>query len=240
MQANLVIDQGNSSAKVALFEEGEMVWSRKYETFSVAEAKVLLAEWNVRQAILSTVRSEDADLSAFLRQSLSKWVVLDDKTPVPIGNLYKTPSTLGRDRLAVCVGANYLCPNRNLLVMDVGTAVTFDVVNAQNQYVGGNISLGIDMRRRALHTFTAKLPLVEVPDDVPLIGTTTDEAIAAGVINGLAGEMEAYIGELSAVYPDLAVFLTGGSSKCFEKRIKSKIFAYPNLVQIGLNRILDY
>lgn len=237
---NLVIDQGNSSAKVEIFEGEKVVFYQKYERFSVEEAESLLREYDCRQAILSTVVDEDELLTRYLSDKLEKWVCLTNETTIPIEILYETPKTLGRDRIAVCVGANYLMPNTNLLVIDVGTAITFDIVNSQNQYVGGNISLGIDMRRKALHTFTAKLPLIEVDDDAKMIGTTTETAIESGIIHGIAGEINSFIAAVSEVYPNLNVFLTGGSAKCFEKRIKSKIFAERNLVHIGLNRILNY
>ncbi len=237
---NLVIDQGNTSAKVEVFEGEKVVFFRKYEHFSEREASTVLAEYDCKQAILSTVVDEDERLSLFLSGKMKKWVCLTNETPIPIKILYETPKTLGRDRIAVCVGANYLMPNANLLVIDVGTAITFDIVNSRNQYVGGNISLGIDMRRRALHTFTAKLPLIEVDDEAKLIGTTTETAISSGIIYGIAGEINSFIAAVAEVYPNLSVFLTGGSAKCFEKRIKSKIFAERNLVHIGLNRILNY
>ena len=237
---NLVIDQGNSSAKVEIFEGEKVVFYQKYERFSVEEAQSLLREYDCRQAILSTVVDEDEQLTRYLSDKLENWVCLTNETTIPIEILYETPKTLGRDRIAVCVGANYLMPDTNLLVIDVGTAITFDIVNSQNQYVGGNISLGIDMRRKALHTFTAKLPLIEVDDDAKMIGTTTETAIESGIIHGIAGEINSFIAAVSEVYPNLNVFLTGGSAKCFEKRIKSKIFAERNLVHIGLNRILNY
>ncbi len=237
---NLVIDQGNSSTKVEVFEGEKVVFFRKYEHFSEREADNILCEYACQKAILSTVMDVDVHLSRYLSEKMEKWVCLSNETPIPIEILYETANTLGRDRIAVCVGANYLMPDANLLVIDVGTAITFDIVNSQNQYVGGNISLGIDMRRKALHTFTAKLPLVNVDDDAKMIGTTTETAISSGIIYGIAGEINSFITAVSAVYPNLSVFLTGGSAKCFEKRIKSKIFAESNLVHIGLNRILNY
>ena len=238
--ANLLIDQGNSSAKVAVMEDDELVFLQKYAPLTVREVQLLLEKYSVRQAILSSVVELDAALDQYMQANCDKWLVLSNDTPIPLENLYKTPRTLGRDRIAVCVGANSLYPNRNALIIDVGTAITYDVVNAKNQYVGGNISLGIEMRRKALHAFTAKLPLVTVPDVVPTLGTTTDEAIASGIINGIAYEIDGYIDQMKAVYPELLVFLTGGSTKCFEKIIKNRIFALPNLVLTGLNRILEY
>ncbi len=235
-----MIDQGNSSTKVEIFEGEKVVFFQKYEHFSEKEAENILGEFECQQAILSTVMNVDERLSRYLSEKMVKWVCLSNETPMPIEILYETPKTLGRDRIAACVGANYLMPNANLLVIDVGTAITFDIVNSRNQYVGGNISLGIDMRRKALHTFTAKLPLVKVDDDAKMIGTTTETAISSGIIFGIAGEISSFITAVAEVYPNLSVFLTGGSAKCFEKRIKSKIFAESNLVHIGLNRILNY
>lgn len=240
LMMNLIIDQGNSSAKIALFQGDEMLYFHKYEKFSKKEAEEVQKLYPYTQAIISSVTEKDEALTDFLQKNTKKFIVLSHQTPIPLKNLYKTPETLGRDRIAVCVGANHLKPNTNILVIDAGTAITYDIVNAQNEYVGGNISLGIAMRSQALHTFTAKLPLVDVKDDAPLIGSSTEDAIASGVINGVIGEMQSFIDQISAVYPQLAIFLTGGSSKCFEKRIKNQIFAYSNLVHIGLNRILNF
>lgn len=237
---NLVIDQGNSSSKIAIFKGDKIVFENTYKSFSVDEAQELQKQFEIKKGIRSSVVGDDDRLSEYMCSELQRWIDLTNETEIPIENLYKTPKTLGRDRIAACVGANYLQPNQNLLVIDAGTAITYDVVNAQNQYVGGNISMGVDMRRKALHDYTAKLPLVEIPEDVPLIGTTTEEAIASGIITGISGEIQSYIDEISVIYPKVLVFLTGGSAKCFERRIKNRIFAYPNLVQIGLNRILNY
>ena len=183
---NLVVDQGNSSAKIALFDAGEMIYFQKYEKFTLDDARSLHDKYNYTKAIRSSVIGEDEALSSYLKENTDKWIELTNETPIPLQNLYKTPETLGRDRIAVCVGANFLERDRNLLVIDAGTAITYDVVNAQNQYVGGNISLGIEMRRKALHDYTAKLPLVDVKDDAQLIGTTTETAIMSGVVNGIA------------------------------------------------------
>jgi type III pantothenate kinase len=136
------------------------------------------------------------------------------------------------------VGANYLYPDRNLLVIDAGTAITYDVVNSANNYVGGNISLGMDMRFKALHAFTSKLPLVASEHEAPLTGGDTREAIWSGVVNGLTYEIDGFIESFSAIYPKLLVFLTGGNAKYFEKRIKYCNFVVPNLLSLGLNRIL--
>ena len=125
-------------------------------------------------------------------------------------------------------------------MIDAGTAITYDIVNAENNYVGGNISLGVDMRFKALNTFTRKLPLVETAEEVPLTGSDTREAILSGVVNGLSYEIDGFIDSFRSVYPSLLVFLTGGNAKYFEKRIKYCNFVVPNLLSLGLNRILTF
>ncbi|MCD8193274.1 MAG: type III pantothenate kinase, partial [Tannerellaceae bacterium] len=153
---------------------------------------------------------------------------------------YQTPHTLGKDRLAAAVGANYLQPGKDLLIIDAGTAITYEVVEAAGIYTGGNISPGMTTRFRALNHFTEKLPLVAEKEDIPPIGYNTETAIQAGVVNGIIYEMDGYINDLRVKYPGLLVFLTGGHSFYFERRLKNSIFADINLVMTGLNRILEY
>lgn len=237
---SLVIDQGNTSTKVALFEDGVMLQFQRLPSFTVDAVAQIASEHSVDASILSTVVALPPSFLAALRDSLPGFLLLEAGTPLPIENLYATPETLGRDRLAVCVGANYLKPDANLLVIDAGTAVTYDIVNARNQYVGGNISPGLEMRARALHDYTSKLPKVELPVEVPLCGTTTENALQSGVLMGLVYEIDGCIDSFSMVYPDLSVFLTGGSAFYFERRLKNAIFANDNLLMVGLNRILTF
>jgi len=237
---NLVIDRGNSTAKVGVFSDETLLYSTVFEKFGRGEVVSLLKEFGISKAILSSVIDIECELVDYLDGVFEKFILLDENTPLPIENLYKTPETLGKDRIAACVGANYLKPDTNLLVIDAGTAVTYDVVNAKNQYVGGNISPGLEMRNRALHTFTQKLPLIEMKDTVPMLGATTDEALLAGIVNGLIYEMEGYISSVSSVYPNLSIFLTGGDTFYFERKLKSPIFANQNILLTGLNRILNF
>ncbi len=237
---NLIIDQGNTSCKVSLYENDNEVFTRHFAELHTDDLLAIKEETHWSQAILSTVIGENKELNQWMEKNSERFVFLDEHTPLPIGNLYKTPETLGKDRLAVCVGANYLQPNHNLLVIDAGTAITYDIVNAGNNYVGGNISLGIDMRFKALNTFTKKLPLVDTEEEVILTGSDTKEAIRSGVVNGLTYEINGFIDSFRAVYPNLLVFLTGGNAKYFEKRIKNCNFVVPNLLSLGLNRILTF
>jgi len=237
---NLIIDQGNSFTKIGVFLDKELLFTDFFDRFEIGYLESLFKIYPISAAILSSVANPEEAVIEYLREKTNKFILLDEQTPLPIENLYKTPKTLGKDRIAACVGANFFKPNANLLVIDAGTAITYDVVNARNQYIGGNISPGLEMRRRALHTFTQKLPLIEMKDAVPMLGATTEEAILAGIVNGLVYEMKGCISALSSVYPGLSVFLTGGDTFYFEKKLKSSIFASRNLLLIGLNRILNF
>ena len=239
-EVNLIIEQGNTSSKVAVYEEGMIKTCFVYKTLDTETMAALFEKYTFTKGILSTVIETDEKLVAFLHEKLTHFVVFDDDLALPISVAYQTPKTLGKDRLAAVVGANYLCPDRNLLVIDAGTAITYELVEASGVYLGGNISPGMTTRFRALNQFTQKLPLVVEEEDIPKLGVSTKTAIQAGVVNGIVFEMDGYIDEFRAKYRDLLVFLTGGHSFYFERRLKNSIFADINLVLTGLNRILEY
>lgn len=237
---NLILDQGNSLVKVGVFDKNQLIYSVRWDTFTEEQLVKIVEQFPIDTSLCSSVARDETEILEVLKKYISAVKVWSTMDELPLKNLYKTPETLGKDRLAACIGANYLEPNQNLLVIDAGTAITYDVVTSNNQYVGGAISLGLDMRRRALNHFTQRLPLVDITESVPLVGTTTSEAILSGVVTGLVGEIEGMISNFSRFYPKLLVFLTGGSAKYFEKRIKNCNFAISDLVLIGLNRILMY
>lgn len=239
-QVNLIIEQGNTSAKVAVYNGKKMEASFVYMQFDVKVLSSLFEKYNFKYGIMSTVIDTDEALVTFLESKLERFVFLDETVSLPVTIQYKTPETLGKDRLAAVVGANYLQPGCDLLVIDAGTAITYELIDASGNYLGGNISPGMTTRFRALHFYTKKLPEVAEQEDIPLIGTDTKSAIQAGVINGIVYEMDGYIEALRLKYPNLLVFLTGGHSFYFERRLKNSIFADINLVLTGLNRILEY
>lgn len=194
----------------------------------------------LNRAILSSVRPADEELLEVLNQQFDQFLELDHTTQLPIENLYATPETLGKDRLAAAVGANELFPNTNLLVIDAGTAITYDLVSEKNQFIGGNISPGMEMRFKALNHFTGKLPLISPMDHFNAIGKTTEEAIRAGVQNGIIYEIEQNIAFFNRNYQNLQIIMTGGDSNFFDKKLNYAIFVHFNLTLIGLNRILEY
>lgn len=237
---NLIIEQGNSSTKVAVAKNDSIVETFVYKPLHISDVDTLLEKYPFTHGILSTVIEKDEELIAYLRKKLPYFIFLDEFVPLPVKIPESMLPTLGKDRLAAIAAAIYLQPGRNLLVIDAGTAITYEFITAAGVYLGGNISPGMTTRFRALNQFTSKLPLAKECEEVPFIGTTTDTALQAGVINGIIYEMEGYINEWKSQYSDLFVFLTGGHSFYFERRLKNSIFADINLVLTGLNRILQY
>jgi type III pantothenate kinase len=237
---NLIIEQGNTKLKVAVSDCGKIISFTCLDRDEISAVKDIIKQYHPTQGIISSVVDTDESLGVYLKEHMKYLLWLEGHTPVPIRLEYETKETLGRDRIAVAVGANCLQPGRNLLVIDAGTAITYEVIESSGVYKGGNISPGMTTRFRALHQFTERLPLLKEKEEVPLIGTSTESAILAGVVNGIVYEMDGHIDLLKAKYDDIFVFLTGGHSFYFERRLKNHIFADANLVLIGLNRILEY
>ena len=235
-EVNLIIEQGNTSTKVAIYAEGNLKASFVYKTFDKSKLKPLFDVYSLDKGIYSTVADVDEDLIAYLKECLSCFIYFDNDVRLPI----KTPHTLGKDRIAAVVGAYYLQPNRNILIIDAGSCITYELLEASGSYLGGNISPGMTTRFKALNDYTKKLPLVNEREEVPCWGTCTEDAIRAGVVNGIVFEMDGYIDKAKELYSDVLVFLTGGHSFYFESRLKNSIFADINLVLTGLNRILEY
>ena len=237
---NLIIDTGNTFTKLALFRGWEMV---AFSSHKGVDAKLIIkfCESNpvIKNAILSSVKEHPSEIDEYISQRYSA-VLFGQNTSVPIINKYSTPETLGKDRLAGVVGAEKLMPENDILVIDAGTAITYDFITASGEYMGGSISPGISMRYKALHTFTDRLPLLDYYDDAQLIGDDTSSCIHSGVLNGAVAEMEGIIQHYRKVYPGLKIVLTGGDHNYFDKRLKIKTFAAPNLILEGLNLILDF
>ncbi len=238
---NLIIDIGNSTAKTAVFEEDRIVETRQMRRISKKELENVSARHaGIEKCILSSVRKEDPGFISLLKESFRFCMVLDHRTRLPIRNLYRSKSTLGYDRIAAAVAANFRFPGRNILVIDAGTAITIDFVSADNTYRGGNISPGLNLRFRALNEFTDNLPLLEPAETYDLVGRDTDGAIVSGVLMGIVFELDRYIDEQKKRYTDLKVILTGGDAKVFDKKLKKPIFVDSDLNLFGLHRILEY
>lgn len=240
---NLCIDQGNSRTKVGLMtDDGRMINNFVYKSFSSADVERLFDLYEITDSIISSVINiEPAVVNTLTRRS-QHFVLFDHQTPVPIRNGYSTPETLGQDRLAAAVGAQSLCPNENLLIIDTGSAITYDFVSAEGEYLGGNIAPGLKMRFTMLQRMTKKLPLVEVEEKelIPLFGKNTRDAIAAGVIRGVAYEAKGYMRTLRERMPHVQTFLTGGNAPFILNNVRMEMHYEKHLVLIGLNKILSY
>jgi type III pantothenate kinase len=189
--------------------------------------------------IISSVKTDEALISSWASKA-KRYFILNSDLPLPITNLYATPKTLGMDRLAAVCGAHQLFPSDNCLIIDAGTCITYDFKDKEANYHGGSISPGLAMRFKAVHTFTAKLPLVTPKPGVKLIGQSTETSIQSGVVNGLLAEIEGIIRQYLEKFPELQVILCGGDAGFFENQLKASIFASPELVLMGLNTILNY
>lgn len=238
---NLAIDIGNTVIKIAIFSNNEIVFKRIFEKIQVPDIEFILEDFpETNKAILSSVSHTSKDIIDFFNKRFGFFFELNHLLNYPFKINYKTPETLGNDRIAAIAAANYLFPQKNVLVIDIGTAVTYDLLTENNEYIGGNISPGLKLRYRSLHEHTDKLPLLNISEEEILLGNSTNSAITAGVQNGLLFEIENYISKLSRSFKNLKIILTGGDSFLFEKKIKSTIFVHSNLVLTGLNRILNY
>ncbi len=196
---------------------------------------------DLKGAIISSVVNYSREIIDYLSNLYGTCIELNHSTPIPLENRYQTPDTLGYDRIAAAVGAYTICPGKNVLVIDAGTAITYDIVTSGGEFLGGNISPGLEIRFKSLNKYTNRLPHLERPEEIPpLVGSSTREAIQSGVVNGLLFEMDGFIGAISQNYPKLQVVLTGGDAKYFVGKLKSSIFVDPNLNLIGLNRILEH
>ena len=238
---NLIIDIGNTRTKLAVYSDEKMILSEATDELTVEHLKELRAKYpKIGATIISSVKDYPKVVRDFIHSNFNPFIELNHETRIPLVNKYNTPKTLGKDRIAVTVGANAIFPNQNLLVIDAGTAITYDLVNQSNEYIGGNISPGIQTRFKALNHFTGKLPLVDYNEDFDIIGKDTVSAIRAGVQQGVLFEIEQYITHFNNLYQNLQVIITGGDAKFFDKMLKNSIFVHFNLTMFGLNRILEY
>lgn len=231
---NLVVDFGNTRGKAALFQEKELVDRLFFQ--SPEELITQLKSQAIEHVLVSSVSVAAGNIQ--LPASSGSVFHLTHQLPLPITNQYATPQTLGVDRLAAACGASELFPNENILVIDAGTCVNYEFVDAEGNYLGGAISPGLRMRFESVHHFTARLPHVGPAPEPSLIGRNTEECIQSGVQIGIIEEIKGVISRYQMKYPNLRVVLCGGDSAFFENYLKPTIFVAPDLVLMGLNGIL--
>ena len=238
----LTIDIGNTRIKCAVFEQNRLL-----EKFIFTKKEALIFFKNIfkkydaiKDSISSSVGKLDETCFRYLSDQ-SNLLIVSHKLNFPFVTLYSTPLTLGIDRMVLTSGASLLYPTKNCLVIDAGTCITYDFKDNQNNYLGGAISPGLQLRYSSLHNYTAKLPLLEQSFPENYIGNSTEQSIHSGIVNGVIHEMEGFISQYLLKNKDLTIILTGGDAEFLAKRLKSTIFANSNfLLEICLKFIVKH
>ncbi len=228
---NVIVDIGNTRVKVAIFNANSL---KELLFFDHSEWVNYVRSLDSYSLIISNVGLSN-DL---VRSKFPDAIYLSHKLNFDFKNLYETPETLGVDRIALVVGSRCISES-NRLIIDLGSCITFDFVNKQNEYLGGAISPGLKMRAKAMHNFTSKLPLIDQVSESSLIGNTTQTALKSGLYHGILNEIKGSINAYENKFGEIDVILTGGDAKIFDSKIKRPIFVAPELALEGLNKILQ-
>lgn len=240
----LVIDVGNTLVKYGIYNPNhQLIIHRSIPQSSfLNEAKTLVSAYPQISHVMISASGElkQSWVDVLSEQKIVFYFSYDTLLPIQID--YLTPKTLGLDRIALAVAAKYQYPDQNCLVIDLGTCITYDFINEKGVYLGGAISPGVAMRFKAMHTFTAKLPLINHKEEITIkyIGKTTKECLQIGVIQAIKHEIQGFIDDYSTNYKDLTVVLTGGNALLLAGQLKNSIFANLNLQLAGLYKILIY
>ena len=238
---NLIVDVGNTLVKFAVFQEDELLEKLTVELseFEKAQEKISKNYPKIQKCMLASVGRLPKEVVINLERQY-KVLILDSHLKFPFQNLYKTPTTMGVDRMALVAASVRLYPDQNVLTIDAGSCITYDFITKKKEYLGGAISPGIRLRYKSLHNFTANLPLLNTEMPQALIGDSTTGAIHSGVVHGIIKEIDGVIDEYREKYSDLTVILTGGDANFLSKQLKNSIFANSNFLLEGLNFILEY
>jgi len=243
MSLNICIDWGNSRVKVALIDTAT---DNIVESFNFSEDDAIesiadvVAKNGPLKGIMCSVSDRSIPAEQLLKDKLKAFVRLDNNTRLPIMNAYSSPGTLGADRLALAVGAQNQFTGKNNLIIALGTCITYNFVQKNGTFRGGAISPGLHMRLKAMHQFTDRLPEVKVDGELLLLGYDTETGLRSGAVFGITAEIDGMVADFTAQYPDFNAILTGGDLPFFAGKVKSKIFADPDLLMKGLNLILKY
>jgi type III pantothenate kinase len=243
MSKTLCIDWGNTLVKAAIFNEGNKLADTKQmsETEAAAAIGGVVSTHQPEACIFCSVSRNSFDTEQMLRQQLGHFIKLDANTRLPIINAYSSPETLGPDRLAIAVGAQSIFPDKNILAISLGTCVTYNFVQKNKAFRGGAISPGLRMRLKSMHEYTDGLPEINPDGEVLLLGYDTATSMRSGAIYGMASEIDGMIASFAEQYSvDFNAVLTGGDAPLFANKLKSKIFADPDLLLKGLNLTLKY
>jgi len=236
MQTTLCLDFGNTRLKCAVFRGDVFKDILVLENGHVATIEQLLDTYSPDAVILASVVNHDPAIETILAKR-TRFHKLGHQSRLPFATPVGKPDTIGADRLALAAAAVHLYPGKHTLVVGLGSCITFNFVNKFHEFLGGSISPGLEMRFRAMHEFTAKLPLVKADWNFPLIGYDTRTNMLSGVILGMSKEIDGIINEYALKYSNFNVLLTGGDMGFFVPHLKNEIFADPHLIYKGLYAI---
>ena len=238
---NLIVDIGNSSVKLAVFEKQVLTFLHREKANDLERSvlKILNRFHNIEQIFVASVAAFDSSHFSKIF-SAHKVFFLNSKTKFPFKNLYQTPETLGQDRVGLVAAAVCKYPNQNVLIIDAGTCITYDFIDAKSNYYGGAISPGMQIRYKSLYENTNRLPLLEPIIPSNFIGNSTQSAIHSGVVFGVVNEIEGVVTSYKSKYSDLTVILSGGDANFLCKQFKISIFVFSNFLLEGLNFLLEY
>ena len=236
---NLAIDIGNTRTKLGIFNQQNLSTVMTFENSKEINFAEIISNFDIQNAIISsTIEIPEYILNAL--KELPQHLILDANTKLPFQNNYSSKDTLGKDRLALIAAAQANYPNKNNLVIGCGTCITLNFINQKNEFLGGSIHPGLKMRLQAMHSFTGKLPLVELENRADLIANDTKSNMLSGVLLAASKEIDGMIDEYLVKFPEMNIIITGGDADLLVYRLKNEIFAIPNFTLIGLNHILEY
>lgn len=233
---NLIIDEGNTMCKLAIAKGKNLIAQMSDVSLGSENVSQFISQYHISKIVSCSTRAECVELPDILKGK--PHLPMSNNVKMPITIDYSTPQTLGKDRIAAAVGACSIYPERNILIIDIGTAITIDFVDDHGVFRGGVISPGPDMRAKALNCFTGKLPLVSLDSEPSLQGKSTKDAISSGIINGVKFEIEGYITRYKQTYGNMQVIVSGGSANIVINAVEGLIY-HPNIVLLGLNTVLE-
>jgi type III pantothenate kinase len=237
----LAIDIGNTRIKGAVFEDTTLLETFVFMKLELQQSIENILKKHKKVSYIVVASVSDVEKQSFMVfENTVNVHFISHNDPFPFLNCYKTPQTLGIDRLVLAAGATLQFPEQNRLVIDAGTCITYDFIDGNNNYLGGAISPGLRLRYEALHNYTAKLPLLSLNNPEHLVGKSTSESIHSGVVNGMVFEIDGFIDEYKVSYPNFIIILTGGDSEFLAKRLKNTIFANSNFLLESLNQTFQY
>lgn len=235
---NLVLDIGNSLLKAGIFKNNNLINYCEFNKDYFLNVKSILDNNPISHSIASNVSESNNKLIELLSNK-TNLIEFNSSLNVPFKNCYQSKNTLGKDRIALVSNASKEYPKENVLLIDLGSCITFDFLNNKNEYLGGSISPGLRMRYKSLNNYTANLPLLDPKEIDYFIGKNTEDSIHSGIINGIISELNSTVEKYKSQYKKIRIILTGGDSKFLFKKIKSGIFANSNFLIFGLNFLIE-